>query len=148
MNFKSIFTKRNAIIAVVVIAFASVGAFLFFGNSARESDTASARQSGEVWTCSMHPQVRMSKPGKCPICSMPLVRTAAPISARTTNETSGSMLELSEHARTMANVETVPVQRRKMSRESRVVGKVQYNETALANITTRIEGYVERLFVD
>ena len=63
MNLKSIFTKRNAIVAVVVIAFASVGAYLFFGNSTRESDTASASQGGEVWTCSMHPRVRMSKPG-------------------------------------------------------------------------------------
>jgi len=28
------------------------------------------------------------------------------------------------------------------------VGKVQYNETVLANIVSRVEGYVERLFVD
>ena len=93
----------------------------------------------------MHPQVRLPKSGKCPICSMPLV----PVSqVWSTNQSSGSILELSDHARAMANVETVAVQRRKMSREIRAVGKVQYNETALANITTRVEGYVERLFVD
>lgn len=63
-------------------------------------------------------------------------------------ETEGSMLELSEHARAMASVETVAVRRRKLSREIRVVGKVQYDETGLAEITTRVEGYVERLFVD
>ena len=44
-------------------------------------------------------------------------------------ESEGSMLELSEHARAMASVETVPVERRKLSREIRAVGKVQYNET-------------------
>jgi Cu(I)/Ag(I) efflux system membrane fusion protein len=76
---------------------------------------------------------------------MPLVPAAGPAS---TDESSGSMLELSEHARAMASVETVPVQRRRMLREIRVVGKVQYNETTLANVTTRVEGYVERLFVD
>ncbi|MFZ2155410.1 MAG: efflux RND transporter periplasmic adaptor subunit [Bradyrhizobium sp.] len=63
-------------------------------------------------------------------------------------EAAGSMLELSEHARAMASVETVPVHRRRLSREIRVVGKVQYDETGLAEITTRVEGYVERLFVD
>ena len=63
-------------------------------------------------------------------------------------ESEGSMLELSEHARAMASVETVLVQRRKLSREIRAVGKVQFNETGLANITSRVEGYVERLFVD
>jgi Cu(I)/Ag(I) efflux system membrane fusion protein len=63
-------------------------------------------------------------------------------------EAEGSMLELSEHARAMASVETVTVRRRRLSREIRVVGKVQYDETGLAEITTRVEGYVERLFVD
>lgn len=26
-----------------------------------------------AWTCSMHPQVRRSEPGRCPICGMALV---------------------------------------------------------------------------
>ena len=26
-----------------------------------------------VWTCSMHPQIRQDKPGKCPICGMDLI---------------------------------------------------------------------------
>ncbi|MBI3468501.1 MAG: hypothetical protein HY000_36325, partial [Planctomycetes bacterium] len=30
----------------------------------------------EVWTCSMHPQVRLPKPGRCPICGMTLVRVS------------------------------------------------------------------------
>lgn len=58
------------------------------------------------------------------------------------------MLELSEHARAMASVETVVVKRHRLSREIRAVGKVQYNETGLANISARVEGYAERLFVD
>lgn len=48
----------------------------------------------------------------------------------------------------MAGVETAPVARRRLTRELRAVGKVQYNETALATITSRVDGYVERLFVD
>jgi len=148
MNFSSIFTRRNVIFAVVVIAITSISVILFSGNSTPEFDTSSAIQGSEVWTCSMHPHVRMSKAGKCPICSMPLIKAAAPNSAKSTDEPPASMLELSDHARTMASVETVPVERRKMSRQIRVFGKVQYNETALANITTRVEGYVERLFVD
>lgn len=59
-----------------------------------------------------------------------------------------AMLELSDHARAMASVETTPVVRRRMRRDIRLVGKVNYNEAGLATITTRVEGYVERLFVD
>jgi Cu(I)/Ag(I) efflux system membrane fusion protein len=61
---------------------------------------------------------------------------------------SESMLELSEHARAMASVETARVERRKLSREIRAVGKVQYNESALSTITARVDGYIERLFID
>ena len=147
MNLKNIFTKRNAIGGVVIIV-AIGGALMFFGKSMRQTDAALVSQGSEVWTCSMHPQIRLPKPGKCPICSMPLIRAATAIPSGSTNETSGSMLELSDHARAMASVETIAVQRKKISREIRVVGKVQYNETGLANITTRVEGYVERLFVD
>ncbi len=30
-----------------------------------------------VWTCSMHPQVRLPKPGSCPICNMRLIPASA-----------------------------------------------------------------------
>jgi membrane fusion protein, copper/silver efflux system len=29
--------------------------------------------TNDVWTCSMHPQVRLARPGRCPICEMPLI---------------------------------------------------------------------------
>jgi len=144
---KRIFTKRILLIALAVVVVAG-GAVLFLKNSSDGGADSTAEAGGQIWTCSMHPQVRLPKPGKCPICSMPLIPAKPAAKHASTNEDSGSMLELSEHARAMASVETVPVQRRKMSREIRTVGKVQYNETALANITTRVEGYVERLFVD
>jgi Cu(I)/Ag(I) efflux system membrane fusion protein len=58
------------------------------------------------------------------------------------------MLQLSDHALAMASVETTPVTRRDLSRELRTVGKVQYNESALATVTARVDGYAERLFVN
>jgi Cu(I)/Ag(I) efflux system membrane fusion protein len=39
-------------------------------------DANAAKGAGEVeqiWTCSMHPQIRLPSPGKCPICGMDLV---------------------------------------------------------------------------
>lgn len=58
------------------------------------------------------------------------------------------MLALSGHARAMATVETVPVEKRRLSREIRAVGKIQYNESALATITARVDGYLEKLFIN
>ena len=58
------------------------------------------------------------------------------------------MLQLSEHAIAMASVETVAVERRPLSRELRAVGRIEYNESSLATITPRVDGYAERLFVN
>ncbi|MBN1863847.1 MAG: hypothetical protein JW808_02990, partial [Victivallales bacterium] len=30
-----------------------------------------------VWTCSMHPQIRQPKPGRCPLCDMDLIRASS-----------------------------------------------------------------------
>ncbi len=62
--------------------------------------------------------------------------------------TSDSVLELTDHARAMATVETAPIERRKLTHQIRAVGKIQYNERALATVTTRVDGYIENLFVD
>jgi Cu(I)/Ag(I) efflux system membrane fusion protein len=111
---------------------------------ASEQGGAHVEAKSEVWTCSMHPQIRLSRAGLCPICEMPL------ISAATAQTGTGGepMLHLSDHALAMASVETTSVTRRPLIRELRTVGKIQSRESSLATITARIDGYAERLFVD
>ena len=46
--------------------------------------------SGEIWTCSMHPQIRLPEPGQCPICGMDLVLaedSSAPVQNATKKKT-------------------------------------------------------------
>jgi multidrug efflux pump subunit AcrA (membrane-fusion protein) len=108
------------------------------------TETATAAKPAEgptLWTCSMHPQIRQPKPGKCPICGMDLIPVA---------RTSGGMrtLTVSPAARALMNVETSPVQRRYVSHEIRMVGKVDYDETRLGYITAWVAGRLDRLYVD
>jgi len=42
------------------------------GASARPAPDAAAYPEGTVWTCPMHPQIRRSEPGSCPLCGMAL----------------------------------------------------------------------------
>jgi CopA family copper-resistance protein len=37
-------------------------------------------QTKVIWTCPMHPQIKMDKPGKCPICGMTLVKKTVKVS--------------------------------------------------------------------
>ena len=118
---------RVGIIGVVVlIAFVVVVALV-----RRESDSA----AGGDWTCSMHPQIRQSRPGKCPICGMDLV----PVSQASAEK---------ERLEKRAGVLTEPITRRELSKELRTVGRLDYNERQIAFITARVGGRVDRVHAD
>lgn len=141
--------KRNRILIALVVVAAAAGGFMLGRSTHRPesaaTDAAAAPSTAQqVYTCSMHPQVRLDRPGKCPICEMPLI----PASAAETGSSGEPMLQLSDHALAMASVETTPVTRRELSRELRAVGKIEYNESSLATVTARVDGYAERLFVN
>jgi Cu(I)/Ag(I) efflux system membrane fusion protein len=138
------FTSPLALLAVLLVGI--VGGYCA-GRSgtpgAAERAPVDATAGQRVWTCSMHPQVRLDAPGKCPICEMPLTQAnSAPTGGDATP------LELSPHAVAMASVETTEVGRRPLVRELRTVGKVEFDEQSLATITPRVDGYVEKLFVN
>ncbi len=91
----------------------------------------------------MHPQIRMSQPGQCPICGMDLI----PVSSEK-EEVGPRQLKLSENAIKLAEIYTVPVKRREVAKVIRLSGKVEYNETNVANITSRIPGRIDNIYVN
>jgi Cu(I)/Ag(I) efflux system membrane fusion protein len=60
-----------------------------------------------VWTCSMHPTVRQPAPGQCPICRMDLIR----LEEDSAGASDPRLLALSENAKALMDVQTVPVER-------------------------------------
>jgi Cu(I)/Ag(I) efflux system membrane fusion protein len=166
MNLKRIFTKRVVLITLAVVVVVGLGAFLLSRGSSHENATSGQDHTGHTNGAPTPGAAGVStnaapggKTASRKVTSyrstmMPGEVSQTPrkdsmgMDMMPIHESEGGMLELSDHARAMASVETVSVARRKLSREIRAVGKVQYNETALANVTARVEGYVERLFVD
>jgi len=104
---------------------------------------AGRTESTQWWTCSMHPQIHQPKPGKCPICFMdliPVTSTAGDIGER--------QISFSQEAIKLMEVETTPVERKFVEAEIRMVGKVDYDETRVKNITAWVPGRIDRLYVD
>ena len=97
--------------------------------------TGHAAAGSDTWTCSMHPQIRLPNPGDCPICGMKLIPVSKLPSARN---------DLEERA----GIVTEPIKRRELFKEIRTVGKLDYSERQVAYISSRIDGRVDRLFVD
>ena len=110
------------------------------------ADTAAEQEeTATVWTCSMHPQIRMPEPGKCPICFMDLI----PVSDSDGEEEEGPRtLTMSPAAAALADIQTAPVARRAVAHEIRFVGKVDFDETRVATIAAWTAGRLDRLFVD
>jgi len=119
---------RLAIVAVVGVTFAAAAIWW-----PREAPRTGAE--AEVWTCSMHPQIRLPNPGQCPICGMQLIPISKLPSAR-------------DDLETRAGLESEPIQRRELFKEIRTVGKLDYSERQVAYISSRVDGRVDRLFVD
>jgi len=97
-----------------------------------------------IWTCSMHPQVRLPDPGQCPICSMDLI----PLDEGGNEGLHPSALRVGENAAALAGLVTASVERRAVEREVRMVGRVTFDETNLSYITAWVPSRLDRLFVD
>ncbi|NIA06999.1 MAG: HlyD family efflux transporter periplasmic adaptor subunit [Actinobacteria bacterium] len=145
---------RHAGLLIAVLVGIGIGYLVFSGPapdsggapvSAAKSSEDQAEEPTTMWTCSMHPEVRLSRPGLCPKCRMKL------IPARTTGGDKMSGLReftISQEAKVLMDIETAVVERKFVTAEIRMVGKVDYDETRLAYITAWIPGRLDKLFVD
>ncbi|QDU33067.1 Cation efflux system protein CusB precursor [Poriferisphaera corsica] len=111
-----------------------------------------SKQSTQMYTCSMHPQVRLSDPdAKCPICGMALIPVAdnEPDNNSESDSTSSERrITLSSQAVALLDIEVTPVIRAPAVINIDLVGKIDYDETRLTYITAWFGGRLDRLFVD
>ena len=98
-----------------------------------------------MWTCSMHPQVQQAKPGKCRLCGMDLI----PLTPDADDGGGLSrMISFSPEAVKLMEIQTSVVERKTLSHQVRLVGKIALDETRTKAITAWVPGRIERLFVD
>ena len=89
----------------------------------------------------MHPWYTSDKPGVAPDCGMDLV----PVYEGDEN-VEGIKIDPVTVQNIGVKIETV--EKRKLEKMIRTVGKIEYNETKVYNINTKIMGWVEKLYVD
>lgn len=97
----------------------------------------------EIWTCSMHPQIRQNEPGLCPICEMDLI----PLEANTSNDP--LVLQMTEEAVKLSNIETSVVGQ-EVAQTDKVIqltGKVQADERLASSQVAHVPGRIEKLYV-
>ncbi len=142
---KNIFSNKYIIYSLFAVSGLFLG-WLFFHSSHRNDDKHTQvvqEDKATVWTCSMHPHIRMDAPGKCPICGMDLI----PLN-QSTVDIDADAIHLTKEATELANVLTSAVTKQMPIKEVRLYGKVQADERLLQSQVAHISGRIEKLMVN
>lgn len=100
----------------------------------------------EVWTCSMHPQIKQDKFGLCPICAMDLIPLASMDVEG--DDVSPNEIQMTESAAKLADIKTMMVKKGSPEKAVYLQGKVQADERNISELTARFGGRIEKLFVN
>ena len=134
---------RNSLFVVIGLF---IGWAVFHSSEKKEEmhNHSADETKAEIWTCSMHPQIRMDKPGKCPICAMDLI----PLVQSGTSESDPEAVHFTKESAALANVLTTTVSTQNPVKELRLYGKIQADERLLKNQVAYIPGRIEKLMVN
>jgi len=106
-----------------------------------------AKHLDSKYICPMHPQIVRDAPGTCPICGMDLVeRSVEPgVDKQEPEVDKHPQVVLSGAVIQNMGVRTARVERGILRKSVRTLGRVEYDETRLAHVHPRAEGWIEDL---
>lgn len=141
--------NKQIIWILAAMAFGLLAGWLLFGNQKGEehevhSTTTPETVSGDdIWTCSMHPQIRQPEPGDCPICGMDLI----PLEESSSNDP--LVLEMTREAVKLANIQTTTIGQEKAGTGNalRLSGKIQPDERLASSQVAHVPGRIEKLYI-
>jgi membrane fusion protein, copper/silver efflux system len=188
---------RNLIFIILLIIALGETAYIFrgqlkgSGKSGSQAITETDKRKVLYYQCSMHPDVKSDKPGKCPICGMDLNPIYAEESAPATKSGERKVLywqdpmnpqnHYDKPGKAPDGMDLVPVYAEETGTESarpegafkvtpekqqligvqygeatlqsltktiRAVATLTYDETKIARVHAKIEGWIDKVFVD
>lgn len=128
---------------VISLLFGLLLGAILFGKSTKEVTSKTVVESkAEVWTCSMHPQIRQPDSGDCPICGMDLI----PLESGD-DSIDPEAISMSESAMIIAGISTYKVGNTDGVKEISLNGKIDVNEKTVYSQSSHIPGRIEKIQV-
>ena len=145
MKIRTLIFNRYTLWSALVLSGFILGRLIFHRSDKENTYQEQILQEGRatIWTCAMHPQIRMDHPGKCPICGMdliPLKQSIAPLNP--------DAVVMTDEGIKLAEIQTSIVSRQKPVKEVRLYGKIQADERLIHTQPAHIPGRVEKLLVN
>jgi Cu(I)/Ag(I) efflux system membrane fusion protein len=134
--------KTKILLGLTLVVGILLGALFFGGDSKEEEEKTEVTSKVEVWTCSMHPQIRQPEPGDCPICGMDLIPLESGNDAADPDA-----ISMSESAMIIAGISTYKVGNTDGIKEISLNGKIEVNEKRVYSQSSHIPGRIEKIQV-
>ncbi|TDI68772.1 MAG: efflux RND transporter periplasmic adaptor subunit [Bacteroidetes bacterium] len=142
---KKINIKQIAIGAGLLITGLLLGRVIFNNSSGPVDHQDHTHETiAEIWTCSMHPQIRENGPGKCPLCGMDLI----PVPSGSNESLGIDQIQMTESAMKLAAVQTVIVGKSIPQKQVYLPGRIEADERNISTVTAHFNGRVEKLYAD
>jgi len=117
---------------------------LWFVACKQKPQTVAAKTTGKAYyTCSMHPQIHEEHPGNCPICGMKLIK----VELTGDNNTATDKITLTATQLQLAAIQTDTIREENTGLEKTLTGTVTTDENKTEELSARIAGRVQQLFV-
>ena len=124
--------------------------FVFFSSCASPDvkETATKKETNQLWTCGMHPQVIQEHPGECPICHMKLTPLAVDAPKGTEAGTSTPALTIDPSVVQNMGVRTVEVTDGVLTRTLRVAGYLAEEQPNVRDGNLLVSGWIRQLYAN
>ncbi|MFT6865970.1 MAG: Cu(I)/Ag(I) efflux system membrane fusion protein [Cyclobacteriaceae bacterium] len=144
---KNLFQNKYILVGITLILGLAIG-WLIKPSAYQTIDVSdhqhiSESNNQQIFTCSMHPQIRMNEPGQCPICGMDLI----PLES-SDSDLDPMAISMSPTAMQLAHVQTMVVEKGNAEKSIRLTGKVQADERLMYTQSSHIPGRIEKLSVN
>lgn len=142
---KSILKNKYVLAGIILLVGILIGWIISPSGEKDSSEEQKTEAANQVWTCSMHPQIKKNEPGDCPICGMELI----PLDSEDNSHVfDPDAIQMSPTAMKLANVQTQKVGNDLSDKSIRLNGKIQIDERLRNTQPSHIPGRIEKLLVN
>jgi Cu(I)/Ag(I) efflux system membrane fusion protein len=130
-------------LAFIVISIIGIAIYLF---AIKADNHSEMEHQNEVYTCSMHPEIIRDKPGNCPIFGMTLVKKIT-VNNSVEDNSIDNLIKPTDNF-IVGNYQTTKAIDTTISSEINLPGIVAYDPNSSVNIAARMNGRIERMYVN